>query len=343
MKKIFAIALALVMVLSMASAFAAASMPGTCDWGTWDCTTYTSKCGVAHAKVVKFVRTNDCDPFVESDCAAVVKGERVYFGVQVVFDENVNEQWYNHAGTNLDLTFSKLEYVDGSAFPAAMNDISIKVDGKAAKDVSGKTYWVDFSTGKLVDEFDGAKCVVANAYASSTSAKVCANVDYDFDGMSYLDGEMINFGKYSAYYNATKKQVIIKDNATNDSAAFGIVDGVVKTVETGSKVYNAYYNGKFYGIDWEKAKKATTDAEYYAALVGDGDTCSYLPAMMQFLKLEFGTCVTAEGVQNFFGWKDDEAFKSCATWSKNASSIVDAECVVAIPKTGDASVLAWLF
>ena len=343
MKKIFAIALALVMVLSMASAFAAATLPGTCDWGTWDCTTYTSRCGVAHAEVVKFIRTNDCDPFVESDCAAVVKGERVYFGVKVVFDENVNEQWYNHAATNLDITFSKLVDKAGTTV-ADLNNYSIQVAGKDYKAVSGKTYWFAFAgtaAGTLVEEFSDA--CVGEGYATSTAVKVCANVDYDFDGMSYLDGEMINFGKYSAYYNATKKQVIIKDNATNDSAAFGIVDGVVKTVETGSKVYNAYYNGKFYGIDWEKAKNANTDAGYYAALVGDGDTCSYLPAMMQFLKLEFGTCVTAEGVQNFFGWKDDEAFKACATWSKNASSIVDAECVVAIPKTGDASVLAWLF
>ena len=41
------------------------------------------------------------------------------------------------------------------------------------------------------------------------------------------------------------------------------------------------------------------------------------------------------------------AFASpCTTgfsWSDKGASIVDAECVVAIPKTGDASVLAWLF
>ena len=60
MKKIFAIALALVMVLSMASAFAAATLPGTCSFGSWDCTTYANKCGVAKAEVVLFVKGNNC-------------------------------------------------------------------------------------------------------------------------------------------------------------------------------------------------------------------------------------------------------------------------------------------
>ena len=333
MKKIFAIALALVMVLSMASAFAAPSMPGTCDWGTWDCTTYTSNCGVAKAEVVKFVRTNDCDPFVESDCAAVVKGEKVYFGVKVIFDENVNEQWYNHDDTNLDITFSKLVNGDGSTVAVAdrLNQ-EINVPGKTAKQVSGKTFWYDFVSNTLVEEFSDA--CVGFGYAASTGVKVCANVDYDFNGK----GVAVDFGKYTVEYvtDATSDYLKVIDKATNDVAYFDIGSGSLKGIEVaGNKIYNAYANGKFYGIKYT----GTTEAE----IIVDGEACSYLPAMMQFLKLEFGSCVTAEGVQNFLGWIDDEAFKACATWSKNASSIVDAECVVAIPKTGDASVLAWLF
>ncbi|MBR4019238.1 MAG: hypothetical protein IKK12_06775, partial [Clostridia bacterium] len=60
-----------------------------------------------------------------------------------------------------------------------------------------------------------------------------------------------------------------------------------------------------------------------------------------FFGLEIGTCVDADLIAANFGWEDEQ--EACFSWSDKAASIVDAECVVAIPKTGDASVLAWLF
>ena len=346
MKKIFAIALAVVMVLSMASAFAAANLPGSCSWGAWSCTTYTANCGVAKAEVVKFVKTNDCDPYVQSDCAAVVTGLPVFYGVKVVFEENVNEQWFKHANTKLVVTISNIDAITGLMTGVVSADLD--AFGVSYDDVKkGGTFWLakDTTGYKLVKDadFDGADCVFGGN-AAKTSAKVCANVEYEWNGQGWLDGNYVQFGKYEARYDADKKQIIVNDKATGDSAAFGIADGVVKTVETGTKVYNAYYNGKFYGIDTSKINTANgITQDMYAALAGDGDTCSFLPAMMQALGLEFGTCVNADGIKAFFGWDDDDAFKSCVTWDKNAQGVVNAECVVAIPKTGDASVLAWLF
>ena len=332
MKKIFAIALALVMVLSMASAFAAANLPGSCSWGTWDCTSYTANCGVAKAEVVKFVRTNDCDPFVESDCAAVVKGERVYFAFKVTFEENVNKEWFEHEATLLKLSYTNL--CSDATLAAAVADADYYLDamGKTYDDVKkGGTFWVT-KAGQLVKDFDADTCV-REGYAKSTGVKVCANVAYKFDGKTGV----MDFGKYTVEYktDATSNYLKVVDKATSDVAYFDIGSGTLKGIEVaGNKIYNAYANGKFYGIKYDGAN---------AEIIVDGDTCSYLPAMMQFLKLEFGACVTDDGVKAFLGWDDDDAFKACATWSKNASSIVDADCVVAIPKTGDASVLAWLF
>ena len=40
-----------------------------------------------------------------------------------------------------------------------------------------------------------------------------------------------------------------------------------------------------------------------------------------------------------FGWNDE--IESCFTWSKNGTAIVNPECKVEIPKTGDASVVAY--
>ena len=335
MKKIFAIALALVMVLSMASAFASYCTAGF----DWTCATTDTNCGTATVEVVPYVKTNAAcngSAFVQSDCAAVVKGEKVYFGVKVVFDENVNKQWYEDNGTNLDITFSKLVTADGGTTAVAdRTDKSIVVTGKDYKAVSGKTFWYDFVADTLVEEFSN-DCV-GWGYAGSTGVKVCANVDFDEDGKNFP----VDLGKYTAKYDTTKGAIYVEDNATKDYAWFDVSTGKLMAIEVaGNKIYNAYANGKFYGA---KYTKGTTLADSSAELIADGEACSYLPAMMQFLGLEFGDCVTEEGIQNFFGWKDDEAFKACATWSKNASSIVDAECVVAIPKTGDASVLAWLF
>ena len=55
MKKIFAIALALVMVLSMASAFATLQCDPKWDWAG---TTYTYDCGTAQIFVDEYVRAN---------------------------------------------------------------------------------------------------------------------------------------------------------------------------------------------------------------------------------------------------------------------------------------------
>jgi len=53
------------------------------------------------------------------------------------------------------------------------------------------------------------------------------------------------------------------------------------------------------------------------------------------------TCITKKNIKANFGW--DDAQEDCFDWSDKGASVVDTECVVAIPKTGDASVLAWLF
>lgn len=69
MKKIFAIALALVMVLSMASAFATLQCDPKWDWAG---TTYTYDCGTAQIFVDEYVRANTACGYdlVANSCAA---------------------------------------------------------------------------------------------------------------------------------------------------------------------------------------------------------------------------------------------------------------------------------
>ena len=347
MKKIFAIALALVMVLSMASAFAAATMPGTCSFGSWDCTTYTNKCGVAKAEVVLFVKGNNCyETYTESNCAGVVKGEHLFYGIKVIFEENVNEQWFKHYNTQL-----KVEYKDiASAYNSTTNKTTvgnyIDTMGKSYADVKkGGVFWVKFDrTGNPVtlvsaDDFDDT--CVADGWAITTKAKVCAYVQYDFDGNSnnlkdlasdttLLNGGWIDFGQYSVWNNGAG-EFIVRKNGTNDEATFKTAKGKLNAIVINGQSYGAYKDGTLYG--WDAAT---------GTYVSTGTACSFLPDMLKFLGIsDLGTCMTGDAIKAHFGWNDDGAFKSCKTWNKDAVAIANAECQVAIPKTGDVSVVAY--
>ena len=174
MKKIFAIALALVMVLSMASAFA---FVGTCGKYEWTCD--TAKCGVAKAEVVQFVANNTIDRYEESTCAAVVVGRALNYGVKVTFDKDVNPQWFYHKNTKLVKGATKFEYT--------LSELTGK---KGPADVSGKTFWLREVGGKyeLVSDWEPA-CVFGDI-ALTTRANVTAKVGYDFNGVTVNPGDL---------------------------------------------------------------------------------------------------------------------------------------------------------
>ena len=346
MKKIFAIALALVMVLSMASAFAAATMPGTCSFGSWDCTTYTSKCGVAKAEVVLFVKGNNCyDTYSASNCAGVVKGEHLFYGVKVTFDKDVNKQWFNHNMTTLYITYTDMNngYSTNPDLGPAKAKISEWIGDIVNYDdvKNGGTFWFDFINKKLVKEDDFNDNCVDDGWAKTTKAKVCANVTYKFDGLSVnlqkfrtnevMDEGWIDFGQYLV--GSFADHITVRDRSDN-VATFNIEKNKLVSIEIDGKVYNAYKDGKLYGVKF--------DGQGGFEWVTDGTACSFLPDMLKFLGIsDLGTCMTGDAIKAHFGWDDDGAFKSCKTWSKNAVVAVDPECKVEIPKTGDVSVVAY--
>lgn len=180
MKKIFAIALALVMVLSMASAFA---FVGTCGKYEWTCD--TAKCGVAKAEVVQFVANNTIDRYEESTCAAVVVGRALNYGVKVTFDKDVNPQWFYHKNTKLVIETSGMK--GAAKFEYNLSELTGK---KGPADVSGKTYWLREVGGKyeLVSDWEPA-CVFGDI-ALTTRANVTAKVGYDFNGVTVNPGDL---------------------------------------------------------------------------------------------------------------------------------------------------------
>jgi len=333
MKKIFAIALALVMVLSMASAFAM-----TCGTIDWACSTTTYNCGTATVEVVPYVVANDCDgkgaSYVESNCAAAVFGQDVYYAVKVSIPKDINEEWWAAAELDVDLTGL-------TGFEATDLDITaIKTDAgddwgeKAltyyvwAETVSKKTEW--FHVNAADEDFDLSEVVMAAEVTNAKTAKVCAVLTSAVDPVK--DGEFVEVGKYNiAWVNG---KIVVnngKDGAELKRATFVI----------NSDDQIEYVNYVVGDVTYTLTARGFVDAA--GKLTGEGcDPYNWLAAVMDYFKLDFrATCFTEKAFKANFGW--DNEVKSCFTWSANATSIVDAECVVAIPKTGDASVLAWLF
>lgn len=236
MKKIFAIALALVMVLSMASAFA---FVGTCGKYEWTCD--TAKCGVAKAEVVQFVANNTIDRYEESTCAAVVVGRALNYGVKVTFDKDVNPQWFYHKNTKLVIETSGMK--GAAKFEYNLSELTGK---KGPADVSGKTYWLREVGGKyeLVSDWEPA-CVFGDI-ALTTRANVTAKVGYDFNGVTVnpsdltyhknpdnLSTEWIDYGDFQVRVHKNyggKVEYAITVKKGGDVYTVWVIDGVAKFV-----------------------------------------------------------------------------------------------------------------
>ncbi|MDD5910006.1 MAG: hypothetical protein PUC54_07010 [Clostridiales bacterium] len=303
MKKIFAIALALVMVLSMASAFASACVTGPFDWA---CATTTNKCGKATVEVVPYVTTNAaCNElsYVQSSCAAAINGENVYYALKITIDKDVDPEWFATATFKYSIAGMQ-KNVEKTALPMA-TDIEVI---KAAYPDDSKDGWVFYAVlkngafDKWVeatedDDFDIADVMNKSVVKEYAKAKVCLYLD-----ATYEPG-MVTVGNYKITYAGGKLVVATKDDN--------------KTLVT-------------YTIKDEKVT-----AINYTSVCGEADYAT----IKAFMGLEIGTCVTEDAINKNFGW--DESTKSCFQWSKNGTAVVDPECKIEIPKTGDVSVVAY--
>ncbi len=344
MKKIFAIALALVMVLSMASAFA------WCPTISWACDTYTCTNGTGKVEVIPFVKGNACggNSYTANTCAGAINGDDVYFAVKVTVDADPSEDWWNKAVLSLSLK--------GLDTLKAWGGTTTGEFGEGY--VAGLVRTANEGELKAGEYYIVATSEVANGNVAGWKAVKAADFEAGID--TIFSANVTDASKAKVCAKLTSKAVIANDIEVNGYKVRYDKDNKVMTITKGDKIVwvsmdkddkvvafdvkvgaGEIYNVKTYNNDktafWATtATKAAADLSWTCT-----DEGKFLKAVMEYFVLDFGTCVTEKAVKANFGW--DAKNESCFSWSDKVQAVVDAECVVAIPKTGDASVLAWLF
>ena len=331
MKKIFAIALALVMVLSMASAFAFCPA-GTYDWA---CATDVCNFGKATVEVVPYVVANACDgkavEYVESTCAAAVFNQKVYYAIKFTIPADINDEWFSKAEFEVELT--GLTGTEGT-----WKGLQKAVKGDENYGKKELTYYLLSATTVIsaADEtFELSRVIWDATVTNAKTAKVCATLTSEL----YPVDKYVEVGNYKVIYRTADKNLVVDvfDGKNWDYSAAIIHFNKDSKVEwVASDFEGSATDNKFVAWDGDQLVKA--DGTRVGTSCG---AAAKVAAALKYFNINFGTCITEKAIKANFGW-DDEV-KSCFSWSDKAMSVVDAECVVAIPKTGDASVLAWLF
>ena len=313
MKKIFAIALALVMVLSMASAFASACVTGPFNWSA---TATAANCGKGKVEVVPFVKVNDgCGNYVwqENNCAAAINSENVYYAVKLTVEPKADMEWWNKATLKVELkglqSRNTATWMDGTSVGGWFNGLDMKEeDDTVAYYLSNDgTVWEKVSDWKDLSSKNQAAYIFTAKVTDAGKAKVCATLKSKLE--TYTGGIIGN------YY--------VKANTTNTNNM---------TIEVYSKkadgqqdkllVKYTIKDEKVTGIEWSNQ----CGADDYNTI-------------RTYFNLEIGTPVSAKAINDNFGWNNK--VESCFQWSKNGAAITNPECKVEIPKTGDASVVAY--
>ncbi|MBQ2985716.1 MAG: hypothetical protein IJD61_04730, partial [Clostridia bacterium] len=200
MKKIFAIALALVMVLSMASAFASYCTAGF----DWTCATTDNYCGKATVEVVPYVATNSaCNEvsYVESDCAAAINGENVHYALRLTVAEDIDPEWWAEVDVKLTVKGMTTE------IDKKLKDIDLTKFADDSED--GWVFYFDIADNKWYeatenDEFDIANVMNTSVVAKYSKAKVCLTLTSDMDAENGFAGIV---GDYYVVYGPAKEAV----------------------------------------------------------------------------------------------------------------------------------------
>lgn len=347
MKKIFAIALALVMVLSMASAFA--STWCRTDFN-WDCATATCENGTGSVELIPYVKGNDCGKgnlYTVSKCAGAVNNDNIYFAIKLTVDADPNEEWWNLA----KLEFSTKKGIDVNSLRAGNNAVTAPIRGFAnliknanGGDLKAGEYYltsirntnnaVVWTLVKAADFEADATTLFSARVTEAAKAKICVKLSSENKLATNTATAVI--GDWTVSYDAnTKLLTFVKKNAQVDVRLDKDTDKVVRAWATKDRTANPVVGITFVSMDNGELVESGTGARY-----GTGcNEAALVMEVMNLFKFNFNTCMTKKAIQTNFGWSAES--ESCFQWNKDALAVVNSECQVAIPKTGDVSVVAY--
>ena len=342
MKKIFAIALALVMVLSMASAFA---------WCVtdinWACATDVCENGTGSVEVIPYVKGNGCgtgNTWTESTCAGAVNGDLVYAALKVTVDEDPNLEWWAKATLKLETKGVKnlksgeiaVDPEGAVEYEFDAGDVAEFIAALEEGELKAGEYYLYASEGAWIavkaKDFEAGKTTLFSAKVSEAAkVKFCATLESEVDGVNGY----VSVDPYKIAWRDGKIDVWNGKKGDDLKWAMFYINGddQIEKVEykVGEGDEQVVYTFTDFGFIDEDGKASGYCAPF-----------DWLEDVMEDLELNFrNTCYTKKAFTANFGWEDK--VESCFSWNSDVQAVVNAECVVAIPKTGDASVLAWLF
>jgi len=345
MKKYFALVMAIVMMASMSGAFAL-----VCDgnWN-WACPTDSYNCGKASIEIVEYVRqSTDCGTeLVPNDCAVALGGERAYYAIKLTVPADINKDWYVSAYKNgVEVAYTNIA-----------TGANLKVE-KEVKDYFNLPTWSDVEGGGVfyldaidtdttpatlsdaADDWDKAADFKASEHVFEQwvlrgCAKVCATIKADAENaLTYnVKGYTITI---STLTDLDKNNATITIEKGAKKVQLNLVNGEIDTATTSEAtnvIFNAYDEGakEFVGLN------TASDTNVRA-----GIGCvpgKFLYEALSTFGLNFGTCITKTSWKANLGFKD--TIKACSDYSSQGTAIVDVNCEIEIPKTGDVSVIAY--
>lgn len=340
MKKIFAIALALVMVLSMASAFASSWCRTDFDW---NCATAVCDNGTGSVELIPYVKGNDCGKgnlYTVSKCAGAVNGDNIYFAIKLTVDANPNKEWWDAA----KLVFSSKKGIGTiRTLAGSFNDLPEAgaltglIKAANSDDLKAGEYYLAWVNGewKLVKaaDFDADNTTLFAANVTEAAkAKVCVKLSSEnklATGNAIIGDWTVSFAE-----DATNGNLLTFTKKGGAKVGVRLDKDTDKVVRVSGSKDNGVNFITFVSMD-NGMLVDTAGARY-----GTGcNEAALVMEVMNLFKFNFGTCMTKKAIQANFGWSAES--ESCFKWNKDALAVVNAECQVAIPKTGDVSVVAY--
>lgn len=313
MKKIFAIATAFVMTMTMTSALAAFNWTNP----------VVNRTGKATVEVVPYVKTSDgSGGFIwkTSKYAAAVSSENIYFALKLTVAPNPDPDWLANAAVDLGATGLASSWQDDAykAIPltgvdpeASAQTVYYLTRESADSNSLAAVPWSKIDRSFTVAEDVEARdslCIFSAPVYNSNKAQLCATLTSSFGTGS----SNFTAGKVGEYY------VTFADSALSvykDEAAAADPEGYLVR----------------YSIDpsTEKVSSVTNRA---------GSSAPYdYAAIRTFFNIDMGTKLTQKLVNANFGWSDE--IESCFKWGGTVAPTPGADA--SIPKTGDPSMLAY--